>query len=81
MLPDPFSRPHKEKRGKAVWQRETKTTRYIYNYISPHAVHAATSSRSVNTAANVACCSCLLHGHLKHHASKNNYCAVVCTGP
>ena len=23
MLPDPFSRPHKEKREKAVWLRET----------------------------------------------------------
>ena len=34
---------------------------------------------NVATAANVACCSCLLH--LKHHASKNNYCADVCTGP
>ena len=26
MLPDPFSHPHKEKREKAVRQRETKTT-------------------------------------------------------
>ena len=32
MLPDHFSRPHKEKREKAVWQREINVVSSYYCY-------------------------------------------------
>ena len=40
MLSDPFSRPHKEKREKAVWQRETRKTllNNYYNYYNINSV-------------------------------------------